>query len=81
MVEKNRKYIKKDLSTNFLNYIFVLLIASIGLVIFGGIRKSFIMYAFAVGVFATNFIGYFKSFAQAIGEYNLYGKALNYEKF
>lgn len=71
---------KKDLSTNFLNYIFVLLIASIGLAIFGGIRKSFIMYAFAVGVFATNFIGYFKSFAQAIGEYNLYGKALNYEK-
>ncbi|MFR5126090.1 hypothetical protein [Blautia massiliensis (ex Durand et al. 2017)] len=61
---KNRKYIKKGFgSTNFLNYIFVLLIASIGLAIFGGIRKSFILYAFAVGVFATNFIGYFKSFA------------------
>lgn len=70
----------EDLGLNFFNYIIVLILASVGVLGIGLILKNFVLCAFAIGSFATNFICYFKSLAQAVGEYSLYGKSLNYEK-
>lgn len=70
----------KDIGINFFNYIVVLCVASMCLLIVGLSIHNFVLSMFAIGVFATNFICYFKSLAQAVGEYGLYGKSLNYEK-
>lgn len=71
---------RKELASNFGNYCIVLAAVSIVILSVGIVFDEFILKAFAFGVFATNLIGYFKNFSQAIGEYKLYGNALNAEK-
>src|SRR5699024_4092121 len=53
----------------------IIIILNIGI-----ISKNFILVAFSLGALSSNINGYFKSFFQAIGEFNAYGKALNIEK-
>lgn len=40
-----------------------------------------ILLAVAVGAFFINIIGYYKNLYQAVGEYGLYGRSLNYQTF
>ena len=43
------------------------------------IIKDFVIMAFALGSLFINVIGYYRNLYQAVGEYKLYGKALNYQ--
>lgn len=71
---------KKDLSSNYLNYLLLELMMLILIFTVGVVYKSLIIIAFSMGMFATNVLGYLKSLYQATGEFTQYGKTLNYEK-
>lgn len=41
--------------------------------------NSMVIFAVAIGSFFLNIIGYYKNLYQAVGEYGLYGRSLNYQ--
>ncbi|MEF9863643.1 MAG: oligosaccharide flippase family protein [Christensenellaceae bacterium] len=70
---------QKDLSSSFKSFaLFEMLICAVCLFL-AVILRNFIFASFAIGVFCINLIGYYKNLYQAVGEYTLYGKSLNYQ--
>lgn len=66
-----------DLSSNYKSYLIleaVVCILCFGIAFF---LQNFVFGCFALGCFFVNMIGYYKNLYQAVGEYKLYGQALN----
>lgn len=70
---------KAELSSNFKSYIILEIAVSAACLGLAVIIKDFVFMAFAFGSLCVNIIGYYKNLYQAVGEYKLYGKALNYQ--
>lgn len=70
---------KKDLSDNYRSYAILEIIASLVCLILACVLKDFVFISFAFGSFCINIVGYYKNLYQAVGEYKLYGRALNYQ--
>lgn len=68
-----------DFSSNYKSYILLEIFISFICLVISLVIKDFVFMAFAVGSFCINLIGYYKNFYQAVGEFQLYGKALNYQ--
>ena len=68
-----------DLSSNYKSYILLEISISFICLVISLVIKDFVFMAFAVSSFCINLIGYYKNFYQAVGEFQLYGKALNYQ--
>lgn len=71
---------KKDLGNNISNYLILELIMCVLILTYGLIINNNIIKLFAVGMLASNVLGYLKSLYQAIGDFSLYAKAQNLEK-
>ena len=68
-----------DLSTNYKSYtLFELIVCFICLII-ALMLNDFVLICFSIGGFFINIIGYYKNLYQAVGEFKLYGKSLNYQ--
>ena len=70
---------KADLGSNFKSYIVLEVFVSVICLGIAAIVKDFVLMAFALGSLCVNIIGYYKNLYQAVGEYKLYGKTLNYQ--
>lgn len=68
-----------ELSKSVRSYFVLELIASLILIIIAIFSKYYILVYCALGAFFINIIGYYKNFYQAVGEFKLYGKSLNYQ--
>lgn len=78
---KNIKAIdKEDLSSSLFNFLYLEIAAFLLVFSSAVILNSFVLCAFAFGMFSFNIITYLKSLYQATGEFSQYGKSLNYEK-
>lgn len=70
---------KEEFGSNLKSYVVLeIVISTVGLII-AVVIKDFVIMAFAFGSLFVNVIGYYKNLYQAVGEYKLYGKALNYQ--
>lgn len=70
---------KEELSSNFKSYVILEIVVSAVCLVISAFIKNFVFMAFAFGSLCVNVIGYYKNLYQAVGEYKLYGKALNYQ--
>lgn len=70
---------KDELSSNFKSYLILEVVVSAICLGISAIIKDFVFMTFALGSLCVNVIGYYKNLYQAVGEYKLYGKALNYQ--
>ncbi len=70
---------KKEFGSNFKSYLILEIVVSAVCLIISVIISDFVFMAFAFGSLFVNVIGYYKNLYQAVGEYKLYGKALNYQ--
>lgn len=70
----------RELSNNFLNYIFLITAGSVLTFAAGYFLSDDVLTAFAFGVFTYNIMGYIKMLYQATGDFSHYTKALNIEK-
>lgn len=70
---------KDEFSSNFKSYVILEIVVSAICLLISAIIKDFVFMAFAFGSLFVNVIGYYKNLYQAVGEYKLYGKALNYQ--
>ncbi len=70
---------KNEFGSNFKSYVILELAVSAICLIVAVLVKDFVFMAFAFGSLFVNIIGYYKNLYQAVGEYRLYGKALNYQ--
>ena len=70
---------KKELGSNFKSYVILEIVVSGVCLLISAIIKDFVIMAFALGSLFINVIGYYRNLYQAVGEYKLYGKALNYQ--
>lgn len=78
---KNLKGIDcRDLSNNYKNYFFLILLSAIVFIIIGVFTQNYIIIAFAIGEFSTNIVGYLQSLYQATGEFGAYSGAMNFQK-
>lgn len=68
-----------DLSSSYKSFALLEIIVSSICAVMALFIGDFILVAFSVGSFCINLIGYYKNFYQAVGEFRLYGKALNYQ--
>lgn len=71
---------KKEFADDFKSFYVLQFIVGVLLVIGGLISGKYIVVAFGVGLFATNIGMFARSLFQAMGEFMLYGVALNFQK-
>ena len=77
--ENIEKIEKREFGSNFKSYVLLEIIVSLICFFISLISRDFVIMSFAIGSFFINIIGYYKNLYQAVGEYKLYGKALNYQ--
>lgn len=68
-----------DLSSSYKSFVLLEIFVSCICLFIALFIKDFVFMAFSVGSLCINLIGYYKNFYQAVGEFQLYGKALNYQ--
>lgn len=66
-----------ELSSDFKSYLVMEAGVSAACLIVAAVIRDFVLLAFSVGSLCVNIIGYYKNLYQAVGDYRLYGKALN----
>ena len=74
---KNIDY--KELGTSLRSYIVMEGIICSLMAVIALAMGNLILLAVAIGAFFINIIGYYKNLYQAVGEYGLYGRSLNYQ--
>lgn len=70
---------KDELGTNLRSYVVLEVVICITLAIIALVMRDVVVFSVALGALFINIIGYYKNLYQAVGEYNLYGKSLNYQ--
>lgn len=71
---------REDLANNYKNFFYIIFIVAVFFLVFGIIKRDYIIICFSVGQFTTNLLNYLRSLYQATGEFSLYSRALNIEK-
>ena len=70
----------KELTISYKNYVYYLLSLSLIIDIVGVLLSRPMLIIFGVAMIANNILSFFRSLYQAVGEFKLYGRALNTEK-
>ena len=76
-----RSIFSNELGTNFYSILFVQLVFTVMAIIPAIFAHSPLLIMLAFAITLTNTVSYMKTLFQAVGEFKLYGRALNYERF